>query len=417
MPEPPEHNAPHDRATRHRRRWRLIALGSIVGLGVVLLVALKVLVSSTSPTSPSKFYALPSPLSPGPPGTVIRTETIGNPPAGSVAWKILYLSKSYTGEPTAVSGLLFVPTTPPPASGRDVVTMTHGTTGVAPSCAPSNLGPTYWPHVEGLSESLRAGYAVVASDYQGLGTPSPHPYLVGDSEAWGALDAVRAAHMFAPAHAGTRFIVWGTSQGGQASLFTGQDAASYAPELKLLGVAAAAPATDLKQLFELNRNTPVGRILSAFTIESWSQVYPQLQLDQVVTPFAQPIVKRIARICLVGEGNVLGATLLSQALKVGYLHDLPWETEPWKSLLARNSASAMKIPAPVYIAQGEADTLVHPPVTAAFAKRLCRAGEALVFRTYPGATHIQIAARSASDISAWVAQRFAGKPAPKACAM
>ena len=94
--------------------------------------------------------------------------------------------------------------------------------------------------IPGLQSFLQDGY-VVATDYPGLGTQGPAPYLVGSSEARAVLDSVRAARQLPGANAGSHFIVWGHSQGGQAALFAGQLARSYAPELKLQGVAVAAP--------------------------------------------------------------------------------------------------------------------------------------------------------------------------------
>ncbi len=82
----------------------------------------------------------------------------------------------------------------------------------------------------------------------GLGTAGPHPYLVGLSEARAVLDSVRAAREIAGAGASDRFAVWGHSQGGQAALFSGLIADTYAPELRLAGVAAAVPASGHRQL-------------------------------------------------------------------------------------------------------------------------------------------------------------------------
>ena len=44
-----------------------------------------------------------------------------------------------------------------------------------------------------LQRWIKAGYAVVRTDYDGLGTPGVHQYLVGTSEGRSVLDAVRAA--------------------------------------------------------------------------------------------------------------------------------------------------------------------------------------------------------------------------------
>jgi len=392
------------------------AAGLMTGVVLVLgIVASALAVDQEQARTPGAFYAAPSPLPAGPPGTIIRTESIKDPPAGSMGWRILYLSRSYTGKPTALSGLLFVPTAPAPAGGRNVVALTHGTTGVAPGCAVSLSSSEVSHFVDGLPEFIRAGDSVVVPDYQGLGTPGPHPYLVGDSEAAAALDAVRAAHLFGPAQAGTTFAVFGASQGGHAALFTGQRAASYAPELRLAGVAAAAPASDLKALFEVNQG-PAGKLLSAYTIDAWSQVYPQLRVDQVVAPVARPIVKRLARLCIAADTSTKIRTgVLTTLLKVRYLTKPPWKTEPWKGLLETNSAGRVKVPAPMIITQGEADTLVRPPITAAFAKRLCAAGQTVLYRTYPGVDHIQAGPKTAPDVARWIADRFAGTPAPSTC--
>jgi acetyl esterase/lipase len=402
---------------RRLRRVLLIVGASVLGLVVVGAVAFAVFVSSTEPDDPDDFYAVPSPLPEGTAGTIVRSEEVDEPPAGARAWRILYRSQSYTGEPTAVSGLIFVPDTPAPDGGRPVVASTHGTIGIAPGCAGSRLGPSYDPAVDGLNEFLRAGYVVVAPDYQGLGTPGPHPYLVGEAEAVAALDAVRAAGRFEEAEAGSRFAVFGASQGGQAALFTGEQASSYAPELTLVGVAAAAPATDLATLFEANRNTTFGRVLSAYTIDAWTRVYPELRIEQLLTLPARPIVRRIARTCIgIDRNATIAVALTGELLRITYLRASPWDTEPWKSLIARNSPGAGRTGVPMLITQGEADRLIRPAITRSFVERLCAQGETVAYRAFPGVDHLHAGPETAAFVAAWVADRFTGEPAPSTCA-
>ena len=229
--------------------------------------------------------------------------------AGATAYRVLYKSTGYDGKPTAVSGFIVVPGGPVPAAERRVLAYTHGTVGVASNCAPSLLTrsdeqPLF---LEGGAAFLAAGYVIAASDYQGLGTPGPSPYLVGDSEAMNELDIARAAHNLAAAHAGTRFAVWGHSQGGHAALFTGQLAASYAPELHLVGVAAGGPAPNLIDLFKANIKTTIGKVLISMALQSWERVYHDAHLDQIVTAAARPIVARIARNCLYTPSQILGS--------------------------------------------------------------------------------------------------------------
>ena len=187
------------------------------------MLAFVVFAESVHPDEPGDFYAAPSPLPDGPPGTIIRSEVIDGFHPGATAYRVLYTSTGYDGRPAAVSGLIVVPDGEPPARGRRVIAYTHGTVGVASRCGPSLVaGPQQPLFFEGGAALLDAGYVVAAPDYQGLGTRGPHPYLVGDSEAKNTLDAVRAARNLPEAEASRDFAVWGHSQGGHASLFTGQ---------------------------------------------------------------------------------------------------------------------------------------------------------------------------------------------------
>ena len=141
------------------------------------------------------------------------------------------------GEPIAVSGAVIFPDTATPRIKRDVVAWAHPTTGVAEKCAPTLL-PDLSGTIAGIDEMLARGFVIAATDYAGLGGEGMHPYLVGVSEARAVLDSVRAARQLPDAAAGKRFAVWGHSQGGHAALFTGEQAAEYAPCLLYTSDAA-----------------------------------------------------------------------------------------------------------------------------------------------------------------------------------
>ena len=116
-------------------------------------------------------------------------------------------------------------------------------TGAVTRCAPSN-GIDPFVLVEGVTQLLAKGYVVVDPDYPGLGVEGPSSYLIGSTEGNSLLDAVRAARQLPEAHSGTDVLLWGHSQGGQAVLFGAQEATTYAPDLRVHAVAAAAPATE-----------------------------------------------------------------------------------------------------------------------------------------------------------------------------
>ena len=103
-------------------------------------------------------------------------------PAGAQAYRVLYRSVGMHGEPIAVSGVIVVPPGPAPVGGRPIVAWAHPTTGVVPHCAPS-LAIFVFQQMAGLRQLIEQGAVVAATDYPGLGTAGPHPYLVGDSEA------------------------------------------------------------------------------------------------------------------------------------------------------------------------------------------------------------------------------------------
>jgi acetyl esterase/lipase len=270
--------------------------------------------------------------------------------------------------------------------------------------------------ISGLRDLIAHGYVVAATDYPGLGTPGPHPYLVGVSEGRAVLDSVRAARALPGVGDGIRFAVWGHSQGGQAALYTGLLAASYAPDLHLVGVAAAAPATELAALMQAEINTFAGRNLTAMTLWSWARVY-NAPIDKVVAPDAMPAVDRLAKECIESIFDIMARRRTTKSLERSFLitPDVA-DTEPWATLLAQNTPGTLPPDIPVFLAQGSRDGIVLPRITRDYMRRLCAAGSAVTLDVMPDVAHGFIAAKSAKVAVAWIADRFAGLPAPSDCA-
>lgn len=307
----------------------------------------------------STFYAWDAIDARGAPGSLIRTEPMMGAPANADAYRILYRSTGLDGAPIAVSGVAVVPTGDAPPSGRPVVAWAHPTSGVVPRCAPS-LALSVFRGMQGLPEMLARGYVVVATDYPGLGTRGPHPYLVGISEGRAVLDSVRALRAVPAASPSRRFAVWGHSQGGQAALFAGILAADYAPELQPIGIAAAAPATDLETLMRDDFASAGGRNLLATTLWSWTRVF-DAPIAQVVQPVAMPTVDALADECIESLYDLLrrehtGEPLVSAFLSVPDITAV----EPWQSLMRQNIPGTLPPELPVFLAQGEADEWFSP---------------------------------------------------------
>lgn len=343
------------------------------------------------------------------PGDILQSSTFPGAPAEAAGTRILYASTAPDGSPIAVSGLVIVPATPARPDGRPVVAWLHATTGVDRACAPSE-GPAPFGQIQGLAAFLAAGYVVVATDYPGLGGPGVHPYLVGASEARAALDSVRAALHLPGTQASARFAVWGHSQGGHAALFTAELARSYAPELRLVGAAAAAPVTDVAALIETPGDDPLWGALVSYLVFSWSRVSGAGR-DGLV-PAADPaVIDRVAKDCLQTAREL--QRLLTDAAP---LHGTPVTPDAhWRRLLADNAPRPRPDDPPVFLAQGDDDPVIPPPLTKTFARRLCEDGVSVRYLGMPGVDHYRAAMRSADEAAAWIAGRFAGRPAPDDC--
>jgi len=267
----------------------------------------------------------------------------------------------------------------------------------------------------GLPQMLQKGYIVVATDYPGLGTPGIHPYLIGESEGRAVLDSVRAARALPRSGASNRFVVWGHSQGGHAALYTGELARSYAPDLKLLGVAAAAPATYLVELFDADKSTAAGKELTAMAIYSWSHLYGY-NASSLVAANAQRPYQAMAHDCIESVADFEALKKSEKPLmRERFLKSNPATTPPWKGIMQRNTPGQRAAGAPVFLAQGTADTIVRPAITRQFGKALCRRGTRVMFVALPGTTHTFAARDSVRTALKWMDDRFRGVPAPSVC--
>ncbi|WP_249791488.1 alpha/beta fold hydrolase [Bradyrhizobium sp. SRL28] len=298
-------------------------------LAALLCAAFSLLTGTAHAQMP--FYHATAQELAGPPGSLIRSEPMVFAPAGAQAYRVIHRSVGMQGEPIAVSGVIVVPPGPAPAGGRPIVAWAHPTTGVVPHCAPS-LAIFVFQQMAGLRQLIEQGAVVAATDYPGLGTPGPHPYLVGDSEARAVIDSVRAARNLPGVGDGNSFAVWGHSQGGQASLYTGLIAKTYAPELRLVGVAAAAPATALVTLMGDDFKSSGGKNLTAMTLWSWSRVYGA-PIDKVLLPEAMPTVDRLSNECIESIFDILERRQTEKPLEQQFLSVPNIATvQPWRSL-------------------------------------------------------------------------------------
>ncbi len=349
------------------------------------------------------------------PGTLISSESVAAAPKGMRAWRIQYWTTSDKGKLIKVTGMVVAPQAAPTPRQRRVIAWTHGTWGVVNKCAPS-LSSNFFAATAVIADAIRQGFVIVAPDYPGLGSSMSHAYLGGVEAANSTLDAVRATRQVAGAGSGTRFVVWGESQGGHAALWTAQRARTYAPDLQLLGAAAAAPPTDLAANLKAGSDPSVRAFLTAFTAYSWSRHYgaPLATLGNQST---QGIIKRLAQNNCVelGKkprlGTIIGVLALRKALKNVDLGT----TKPWSEYARRNSVVTMPDDVPLLIAQNPNDKIVDANITKSFAKRVCRGKTRLLYVPISGQGHETSAKDTASTTLDWAASRFAKAQPSSSC--
>ncbi len=379
---------------------------------------------SAIPSAVPAFYTPPRPLPPAAPGTLIRSVRVnGIPgvPAGATVWRILFHSTTIYGADEAESGYVIVPSRHAPIDGYPIIAWAHGTSGFAAQCAPSlftdaggGSGPYLIPALDGY---LTAGYVIAAADYQGLGVADGvHPYLLGASEGTAVLDATRAARQLTGLHTSGTVIIYGHSQGGHAALFAAQMAPTYAPELHVIGVVAAAPATGLSTLIAVI-GTPLGAQFMPYSIPaaySWTQTYDDLPLSDVFTAagahFASTEVTR-------GCSDQVAAAIAVHHLRPAQVFLQSAEDDPVVVAHARaNDPGTVRTLFPMLVVQGTADRTVPPALTDSFVTtKACPIGDTVQYLHVTGATHGTVVFEAAPTIVAWMNARLAGQPAPSTC--
>jgi fermentation-respiration switch protein FrsA (DUF1100 family) len=389
--------------------------GAVVLVGVLLagVPAVPAAARAADPvpsveTPAADFYDVPDPLPPGEPGDVIKVETVAAPQLRGTLLRVMYHSRSVAGADIAVTGTIAVPAAAAPAGGRPVLSWGHGTVGIADVCAPSKY-PGGSIMIDFGNQILDAGYIMASTDYEGLGTPGRHPYIVGESEARGVIDIVRAARNLAEAEASTEWLVWGHSQGGHAALFAGQLAESWAPELDLVGTVAGAPPSQLNLVYQALKGSRYRYYLLMAGV-GMEAAYDTVDLTDVVTPLG------MSKIDVVDTGCTQE---IFDAYKDDATDDLvkadPYTIPAWRELIDEQEPGTVRTDVPILIIHGGNDEQIPVVSSQLLLDRMCGLDQVVVRRVYPDRSHSGVIAPSFPAMLEWIDDRFEGQPAPNDC--
>jgi len=345
------------------------------------------------------------------PGTLVRSEPAPDfaLPPGIRAIRILYHTRTASNTDTLSSGVVLIPYGQPPRGGWPLLAWSHGTSGVSNNCAPSLMRSLFY-NWEGLYEYVMLGYAVVATDYAGLGAEGRHAYLDMLSNATDVVNSVPAAHAAVP-HLSQKWLVVGHSQGGLASL----GVAELESEIKnpnFLGTVALAGASDLQDSIQavLKARAPVLNGLIAFWVYGVKTVYPELNLNDVLTNRALSIYDASVESGCSAASGAFAAIPTDEILQPG------WNDNQYiQQFLARDRPGAQSTFGPLLLVGGGDDPLFTESASRKIFQRLCAAGGQIQRKIYPGLTHDPVVYGSFRDQMDWIAARFAGRPAPSDC--
>ncbi|MCX4552832.1 lysophospholipase [Streptomyces sp. NBC_01387] len=382
---------------------------------VVTAVATVVLAGLTPLAAQAHEPHAPAPVSdtaagtlPGQRGSLLTERTLTGVaalPSAAENRTVTYLSEDSQGRRIVVSGTVSLPKTPPPPGGWPVISWAHGTTGLADICAPSADTPDGPEHeqlaqqVQTLDQWVTHGYAVVRTDYEGLGTPGDHPYLNGRSAANTVVDLVRAARRVDP-RVGRRWLAVGHSQGGHAALFSAA-AASTGKDVQLVGAVAIAPGGwEVSQTVPYIRaGGPGAQASVAFLpplLLGAAAADPAVVPEDLLTKKALPLITAARTGCLESVREVAATIPPEDVFKPDA------DVAPLTDYLKKQETGGLKLRVPTFVAQGADDQLVARSTTDDLVKSLRKTSRDVSYRVYPGADHRGSIAASWGD-----AERFA----------
>jgi hypothetical protein len=392
---------------------RLVAGAALMALATAGQAAAD---SSQGDGEVSGFYSWTEAV-PATPGRLLREEPLPAPlalPGAGRSLRILYSSTDGVdgSSPVAVSGALFLPAGHPPAGGWPLLAWAHGTVGMADRCAPSWAGRSE-RDVAYLGRWLAEGYAIVASDYQGLGVPGPHPYLLARPAAYGTLDSVRAVTAGVPGLS-RRVVLIGQSQGGGAAFAAAAFQPAYAPDLDLRGVVATGvpylPArAPSPSSLDLDRVDPT--IAYTFYLGLTAlQLRPAPDPAELFTPEALPLFERARTTCV---GPLFRAVIEAGLTRRKAVR--PAFFEKVAALSPLLNYPTLKIERPVFVGSGEADRDVRPENQLALVRESCAAGTVVEAHLYRGLDHGGTVNDSLIDSVPFVRRVMAGETISPRC--
>ncbi|MGI9142155.1 MAG: lipase family protein [Fluviibacter sp.] len=387
-------------------------------------------------------------------GQVIKKEKIATPIPGAQAWRIAYISSDLNNQKTISTGLVVAPVAAAPASGRPIISWSHGTTGNAQNCGPSQVenparslnqyflvnGDSWTDYgLPSLEQFIKEGYVVVGTDYQGLGGGGRHQYAVAKTNGRDAINAARAAGSMKETRAGKKTIMIGWSQGAGSTVGASSQADYIAQKgtafdgLEMLGfVAMAVPDLAMyapASLDESGATKMINDFATAWSVDSFA--FAHMSMNLWGTQAAYPDRLKLNDIFTDEGAKALDEIYLNKCVHVAtdtinfnygasyknLLRSQPKNTLAWAQAIIDGSVDNTTKPvAPVVILYGNQDTTLPPVMGEYYRNKVCALGGNVARMQLPGdQNHFTTPPQSAPFYLPWIKDRLEGKPAVNGC--
>lgn len=327
------------------------------------------------------------------------------------AYRFLYSTTNQHDQPAVGTAALFTPKTAPPQGGWPVIAWAHGTVGLGDDCTPS-AQPRSSRDNEYLTHWLQQGYAVVAADYVGLGTPGLMSYLNGASTAHGIVDAVIAAHhMDLPLS--PKWAVVGQSQGGAAAIDTAARASEFSvgSGLDYRGVVATGTPANVSTLVKQAgpdmtvppNLDPIANAYAAYIIAALREANPGLGIDSALTPAGRAAADQAETACVRDLADAL-ADMTVPGFFAAPMSSLPGFDEFVDGYMGTPQSGFDR---PIFLGVGLQDRDVPPDLTLRFYDQLVGNGQDVVLKVYPDDDHSSTVLASTADSTPFLQRVFA----------
>ncbi len=387
-------------------------------------------------------------------GQIIKKEKISTPVQGAQAWRIAYISSDLNDKRTISTGIVVAPLGQAPAEGRPIISWSHGTTGNAQNCGPSQVesparllnqyflvnGDSWTDYgLPSLEQFIKDGYVVVGTDYQGLGGGGRHQYAVAKTNGRDAINAARAAGSMKETGAGKKTIMIGWSQGAGSTVGASSQAAYIAQKgtaydgLDMVGfVAMAVPDLAMyapKTLDEAGATQMVNDFATAWSGDVFA--FAHMSMNLWGTQAAYPDKLQLSDVFTDEGAKVLDQIFLNKCVHVStdtinfnfgssyknLLRPQPKNAVAWAQAIVDGSVDNTAKPvAPVLILYGNKDTTLPPIMGKYYRDQVCAIGGNVARVQLPGdQNHFTTPPVSPPFYLPWIRDRISGKPAVDGC--